>query len=276
NKVVLMGQDMNNSSKKNSPFGPNAHYVVATGISPDGKYIYINDPESSKANIPYPSGRVLGSTQMGIAANAASGSGLTPKYRRILQKYNGRGTEEVEKAVWNGLRSAGYNEIATAAAMGNIKHESGFNPSVIEAGSGIGFGLVQWSYGRRTAYENYASSKGKPASDLNTQIEYFLIELQANSGVWTKASSRYGFGSLTRDDWANGTNTDTATKAFMCCFERPSYSSSVNHIDRRLTAAREYLQKYSGTAVTGSTSSSSSDGSVINTILDTINVFDDL
>lgn len=277
NKVVLMGQDMNNSSKKNSPFGPNAHYVVATGISPDGKYIYINDPESSKANIPYPSGRVLGSTQMGIAANAASGSGLTPKYRKILQKYNGRGTEEVEKAVWNGLRSAGYNEIATAAAMGNIKHESGFNPSLIEGGSGIGFGLVQWSYGRRTAYENYASSKGKPASDLNTQIEYLLIELQANSGVWTKASSRYGFGSLTRDDWANGTNIDTATKAFMCCFERPSYSSSVNHIDRRLTAAREYLQKYSGTAVTGSTSSSdSSGGNVISTILDTISVFDDL
>src|SRR5699024_8608404 len=74
-----------------------------------------------------------------------------------------------------------------------------------------------------------------------------------------------------------GTNIDTATKAFMCCFERPSYSSSVNHIDRRLTAAREYLQKYSGTAVTGSTSSSdSSGGNVISTVLDTINVFDDL
>ena len=276
NKVVLMGQDMGNTSKKNSPFGPNAHYVVATGISPDGKYIYINDPESNKANVAYPSARVLSSTQMGIAANAASGSGLTPKYRRILKRYNGRGTEEVETAVWNGLRSAGYNEIATAAAMGNIKHESGFDPSVIEGGSGVGFGLVQWSYNRRTAYENYARSKGKSASDLNTQIEYLLIELQANSGVWTKASSRYGFGSLTRDDWANGADIDTATKAFMCCFERPSYSSSVNHIDRRLTAAREYLQKYSGTAVTGSTSSSSSGGSVINTILDTINVFDDL
>ena len=278
NKVVLMGQDITNTSKINSPFGPNAHYVVATGISPDGKYIYINDPESNRANIAYPSASVLRSTQMGIAANAARGSGLTPKYRKILQMYNGRGTEEIEKAVWNGLRSAGYNEIATAAAMGNIKHESGFDPSLVEKGSGVGFGLVQWSYGRRTAYEKYARSKGKSPSDLNTQIEYLIKELDANSGVWSKASSKYGFGSLTRNDWANGTNIDTATKAFMCCFERPSYKSSVNHIDRRLKASREYLQKYAGMTVTGGVSStgSSESGSVINTILDTLNVFDDL
>ena len=277
NKVVLMGQDFSNTSKKNSPFGPNSHYVVATGISPDGKYIYINDPESNKANIAYPAASVLNATQMGIAANAASGSGLVPKYRRILKMYNARGSEEIEKAVWNGLRSAGYNEIATAAAMGNIKHESGFDPSLVEKGSGVGYGLVQWSYGRRTAYENYAKSKGKPASDINTQIEYLLKELDANSGVWMTASSRYGYGSLKRSDWADGKNLDTATKAFMCCFERPSYSPSVNHIDRRLASAKEYYQKYTGTAVTGSTLSGSSEsGSAINTILDTLSVFDNL
>lgn len=278
NKVVLMGQDVSNASKQNSPFGPNAHYVVATGISPDGKYIYINDPESDRANIAYPSASVLNATQMGIAANAASGSGLIPRHRKILRLYNGSGSAEIEKAVWNGLRSAGYNEIATAAAMGNIKHESGFDPSLVEKGSGVGYGLVQWSYGRRTAYEKYARSKGKPASDINTQIEYLLKELKANSGVWTTASSRYGYGSLKRSDWADGKNIDTATKAFMCCFERPSYSPSVNHIDRRLKSAREYYQKYTGTAITGSTSvsGSSESGNTINTILDTINVFDNL
>lgn len=282
NKVVLMGQDFNNKSKGNSPFGPNPHYVVATGISPDGKYVYINDPESNKANVAYPSASVLRSTTMGIAANAASGSGLVPKYRKIIRKYNARGkygSDTIQYQVWQGLRGAGYNETASAAAMGNIEHESGFDPDLVEKGSGVGFGLVQWSYGRRTAYENYAKSKGKSPGDLQTQIEYLLKELQADSGVWTKGSTKYGFGTLTRDDWANGNDLDTATKAFMCCFERPSYSSSVNHIDRRLASAREYYEAFTGTPVTGGTSSSgdsSSGGNTINTVLDTLNVFDQL
>ena len=282
NKVVLMGQDFNNNSKTNSPFGPNPHYVVATGISPDGKYVYINDPESNKANVAYPSASVLRSSTMGIAANAASGSGLVPKYRKIIRKYNARGkygSDTIQYQVWQGLRGAGYNETASAAAMGNIEHESGFDPDLVEKGSGVGFGLVQWSYDRRTAYENYASSKGKSPGDLQTQIEYLLKELQADSGVWTKGSTKYGFGTLTRDDWANGNDLDTATKAFMCCFERPSYNSSVNHIDRRLASAREYYEAFTGTPVTGGTSSSGDDsngGNVINTVLDTLNVFDNL
>ena len=40
NNVVLMGQDRNNTSKVDSPFGPNPHYVTATGMSRDGKYVW--------------------------------------------------------------------------------------------------------------------------------------------------------------------------------------------------------------------------------------------
>ena len=31
NPTILLGQDKNNTSKANSPFGPNPHYVVARG-----------------------------------------------------------------------------------------------------------------------------------------------------------------------------------------------------------------------------------------------------
>ena len=55
-----MGSDASNTSKANSPFGPNPHYVVANGLSADGKYIYINDPESSTPNIRYRADKILG------------------------------------------------------------------------------------------------------------------------------------------------------------------------------------------------------------------------
>ena len=249
NKVVLMGQDMGNSSKAVSPFGPNPHYVVATGLSKDGKYVFINDPESNRPNIKYSADRIFKSSSLGISASVAKG---TKNILGNIRKYAGRGSygpDTIQYKVWNALRAAGYNEIAVAAAMGNIEAESGFRPEAIEKGSNIGFGLVQWSYGRRTAFENFAKQNSSNPSNLEIQIKYLLKELESNSGIWTKASSKYGFGSLSRNDWANGKDLAKATKAFMCCFERPSYYSSINHIDRRLSAAKEYYEAFTGKAI---------------------------
>jgi cell wall-associated NlpC family hydrolase len=245
--VVLMGQDRNNTSKANSPFGPNPHYVTATGMSMDGKYVYINDPEASRPNIKYSASKVLGHSKLGISA-VARGSKIAAKFKKFVAR-GSYGPETTQYKVWNALRAAGYNEIATAAAMGNIQHESGFRADAIEKGSGVGFGLVQWSYGRRTAMENYAKQKGVNPSDLKVQIEYLLNELAPKSGIWTKASSKYGLGSLSRSDWADGNDLVKATKAFMCCFERPSYDPDKNHIDRRIEAANEFLQAFTGMSV---------------------------
>ena len=250
NKVVLMGQDSGNKSKNDSPFGPNPHYVVANGLSKDGKYIYINDPESNRPNIRYNANKIINSSKMGIVASVARGT--KDLFKNKINFFVGKGSygsDSIQYKVWNELRAAGYNEIAVAAAMGNIQHESGFNPSAIEKGSGKGFGLVQWTGGRRTAIENYAKKKGVSASSLELQIEYLLLELDAKSGIWTKASSKYGFGSMSRSDWADGKDLIKATKAFMCCFERPSYDSSINHIDRRIEAANEFLKAFTGKSI---------------------------
>lgn len=285
NKVVIMGQDKGNTSKANSPFGPNPHYVTATGMSRDGKYVYINDPEANRPNIKYSANKVLGSSKLGIAA-ARGSKAISNRFR----KYVARGTygaDTVQYKVWNALRNAGYGEIAVAAAMGNIQHESGFRADAIEKGSGAGFGLVQWTGGRRTAYENYAAQNGANPSDLEYQIKYLLKELDANSGIWTAASSRYGLGGMKRSDWANGTDLVKATQAFMCCFERPSYDPNVNHIDSRIQSASEYYEAFTGTKIDtnlnynsykmaqdtvnpsdpGSTSSSTSGASVLSNII---------
>lgn len=294
NRTVLMGADDQNNSKSNSPYGPNDHYIVATRISPDGKYMWVNDPESRTPEVKYPTSTILNNTRMGVAGVAANGSGLLNRIhargssaigsiRSKLKRLHGRGKygpDTYQYKVWTKLRGAGYNEVATAAAMGNIQHECGFDPNLVEKGSGVGYGLVQWSYGRRTAFENYAASKGVAKSDINIQIEYLLTELAEGSGIWTNASSKYGFGNLTRADWANGTDIEKATKAFMCCFERPSYNPGTNHIDRRIASAKEYLQEFAGIAGDSSSTSSSSGDSSSNSsgsFLDEIfGVFDDL
>ena len=271
NPIILMGQDTSNSTKHVSPFGPNTHYVVATGLSPDGKYVYINDPESRTPKTRYSLRRVMKGTILGVAPKPLSktsriSSAADKKARSILKKFGASskyGEDTIQYQVWQGLRSAGYNEIASAAAMGNIQHESAFNPATIEGnGSGPGFGLVQWtnpnggSTGRRTNMENYAKERGKDPSDLTMQIEYLMLELDEGSGVWMNASSKYGFGSLSRKDWADGKDIEISTKAFMCCFERPSYDPSINHIDRRISSAKEYYEAFTGTPVSGTSGSS--------------------
>ena len=255
--IILMGRDEKNKSKSASPFGPKTHYVVATGISPDKNTIYVNDPEASKPRIPYKTSALLNGVMLGIApvirSNAKSkANSMINKIKKMLARFSASGKygeDTPQYKVWTALRAADYNEIAVAAVMGNIQHESGFDASVIEKGSGAGFGLVQWTDDRRTALENYAAQQGKDVASLDFQIEYLLKELEPDSGIWTGSDSRYGFGSLSRDSWLNSTDIETATKAFMACFERPDYSSSINHIDQRIQSAKEYYEEFTGTAV---------------------------
>ena len=81
--VVLLGSDRKNRSKSNSPFGPNPHYVVASGISKDGRSITIKDPEGKRPK-KYSTNKILNNTKLGIGY----GSGLLNK---VLKNYKGRG-----------------------------------------------------------------------------------------------------------------------------------------------------------------------------------------
>ena len=82
-----------------------------------------------------------------------------------------------ENIVWDYLLDAGYSKVQAAGIIGNMWQESGVNPSRHES-NGIGFGLVQWSFGRRQQLESYASNKGKSASDIYVQLEFLVKELR--------------------------------------------------------------------------------------------------
>ena len=249
--VVLMGADSSNRSKKNSPFGPNNHYVVASGTSKDGSMTYINDPEASHGNIAYPTSKIVNSTKLAMAPFSAKGSRLASALRKSVIRFGaGRGSygsDTPQYKVWTKLRGAGYSEYAVAGAMGNIHHESGYNPAVIEKGNGgAGFGLCQWSYGRRQQLNNFAAARNADPSDINLQIDFLLAELDKNCkdpnvSYQLQDSKKYG---LTADQWINATDLSTSTQAFCRCFERPQDNCGM---DERIKWAQTYYQEFTGT-----------------------------
>lgn len=149
----------------------------------------------------------------------------------------------VQEKVWFSLRSAGFSEYATAGVMGNIEAESGYNESLIEKGSGNGFGLCQWSFGRRTQLENYAKSKGVSPSDINTQIEFLIGEITPGGGANGYANyqimNNKGY---TANDWKNANSPEKAAEVFCYTFERPG----IPRLSVRTDAARKYYEEFKG------------------------------
>lgn len=93
------------------------------------------------------------------------------------------------KAIWNFLKYKGLSDAAAAGVLGNIQAESGFNPGIEEIANGIGYGLIQWSFGRRTALEDAAAKAGVDPSNLQFQLEYLWSEsLDPNTSYGQKLS----------------------------------------------------------------------------------------
>ena len=89
------------------------------------------------------------------------------------------------------LLDYGWTETAIAGVLGNFQQESGLDPTTVEAGSGIGFGLGQWSYGRRTALEAYARDRGIPVTDLYLQLDFLMYEPEENAYVYQYAHTYF-------------------------------------------------------------------------------------
>lgn len=154
--------------------------------------------------------------------------------------------------MWSFLKGKGLPEKAIAAAMGNIEAESEFNENLIEAGNGIGFGLCQWSFERRTKLEAYGKS-------LNHQLNFMWAELSGkvgNTGASLEWINKGGY--LSHDKFMKGQGSiPDLTKAMCFCWERPN--AALAHLDRRIKKANEYYNKFKGTAGTSANVENSSD-----------------
>ena len=146
--------------------------------------------------------------------------------------------DEIESYVWNFLKSKNIADEVASAIMGNIEAESEFNPSLIESGSGVGFGLIQWSYDRRTALESYGT-------DLEHQCIFLWAELNGgDSSIGAKKEWIDTKGYTYNNFIWNMYSIEEATSAFCWCFERPN--ASVAHLDRRKKSANDYYNKFKG------------------------------
>lgn len=296
--VVLMGADSGNTTKKKSPFGPNGHYVLATGISEDGKYIYINDPESKVPNIKYPIDNLMKSVNLGIApvkkSRKLDNKTKTSKVSSFMKQFRGSsltGNSNEEK-VWNFFISQGFSEAATAGVMGNIYVESHFNPSIHQIGGGPGRGLCQWEAsssggsGRYNGLVAFANQRGTSWDDLQTQLEFVIKEI--TDGTMTPFFSYVGG----LDKYMKSTEPRQAAKDWLIAYELcgTNYNFDNFDISTRQSKAEEYYKQFTGQGVPGTLSTSfgtATDGSTTTvstpawqkenpSILDLYTIFDDL
>lgn len=117
----------------------------------------------------------------------------------------------------------------SAGIVGNMQRESGLNPGIQEYGSGIGFGLVQWSFDRRNQLEDFAAGRGRPVSDMTTQLDFIWKELNTTERA-------------TLDAFRANPNMSAgeAAMVFSQKYERPG----VVAMDERVDAAEYFHRQY--------------------------------
>ena len=222
NPVVLQGESKSGTSSAH-PFGSYPHYVTATGYDPSTGKVTIQDPESNRDNMQYNIRDVLRNT---TTANAF-GRGRFGRGKFSQGIRFGRGIEGNVPIIWNKLQGLGFGDIHTAAIMGNMAIESGFDPAISEYGGGGGFGLCQWD-DRKGSLAEYAQRAGKDPSDLDIQLQFIKYELQGSESA---AAAEF---------FAETSDIDKATEIFCTKYERP-YMPDANLAGRK-QAAREILQ----------------------------------
>lgn len=154
---------------------------------------------------------------------------------------------EIRQYTWNFFRNKGLTEESTSALMGNIQMESGFDPNIVEGGSGVGFGLCQWSYSRRIQLQKYGTSLSHQLYFLWSELTGEDTDITGADFQWINppASSVTGGEDFdcSIDEFLNGDgDIDFLTTAFCYCWERPA--PETNHLDERIDWAYEFYDTY--------------------------------
>lgn len=79
---------------------------------------------------------------------------------------------------YNYLVNKGLTATAASGVIGNLVAESGLNTAIKGTADNKGsIGIAQWHSGRKEGLINFAKSQGKKYTDLNTQLDYLVYEL---------------------------------------------------------------------------------------------------
>ena len=126
----------------------------------------------------------------------------------------------------------GFSMAQAAGMLGNIMHESANMTADLEFGNGIGRGWLQWSFGRRTAFEAWSARNGLSPASAEANSGYLWHEMGgADGNHWT---SWEGY---SKEGFMQTQSVDESTRYFMSGYERPN--KAVAHLDRRQQVARK-------------------------------------
>ncbi len=162
----------------------------------------------------------------GSAGSLVTGDGTNPKDK-----------EAVKAVVWGFLLGKTLTPEQTAGLMGNIEEESRFDLSAIEVGSGAGYGLVQWTGGRRTTLEAAAKQQGVAVSSLAFQLEYLFQESNARPSLTIKGISEW-------EGMKRQTSVRDATLYWEDNFERSADTQEM--LEERVVAAQAIFDQFNG------------------------------
>lgn len=164
---------------------------------------------------------------MGGASQRANAASLTGAEREVAQFFLDKGLDAEH----------------TAAVMGNIDQECGFDVGLIEDGSAGGVGLFQWPAGsEQEAMKSWCAANGYEWSSLRGQLEYCWAEMTgANGGAggwgWSGEPGWQSFldenalrGQPARlERWQSVSSVEVATEYFVWGFLRPSVAAANVH-----------------------------------------------
>lgn len=162
-----------------------------------------------------------------------AGEDCAPASSGNMADINLEGNDNAEK-IWNFLKSKGFTDEQVAGIMGSLWGESNhFNPDLNEEGNGIGYGIAQWSFGRRTNLENYAKEQGKPISDLGVQLNFLWYELETSQSAAKNAVT-------------SSNSVLEATTAWTLQFERPREDLRAGRIKEGEEVGNKMLSQFAG------------------------------
>lgn len=127
-----------------------------------------------------------------------------------------------EQEIYSGLVQRGLAPHAALGIVSRMKAESRLDPGINEIapvvpGSRGGYGLNQWTGPRRRQYEAFAAERGVVPSDVDTQLDFTVWELQNTERAAAEALA--------------GTSTpEEAAQVYMEKFLRPG----IPHRDMRV------------------------------------------
>lgn len=174
---------------------------------------------------------------------------------------------DVESQIAMAMKQEGFSNAAIAAVLGNLKAESGMDPSSDEVMDGMfnysyerACGLFQYTStspgsGEYWDYKNWCSANGKQWNSATVQCEWTFSQTGGGyfAGRWSTGLAARGYYSncagytdgaydVSGDEFKQEGDVVKATYSWMACYERPA-NGSYAHLDVRQQNAAEYLQK---------------------------------